>query len=196
MSSRNISPAYALILFGCVLVGSAGAHCAGISVGEPDAGRTFANGSACRSGLELALNEDAIDVGAMNQLGIRYARGRGVAKNYSIAVKWFRRSAREGYPPAMANLGTMYQVGEGLHRSYRKAYVWLHVALAFGVPAEDHDATVFRLGMIASHLSPTGIARATRVAENIAERLSKRESGPAAGPATAYSDWGYESNYR
>ncbi len=96
----------------------------------------------------------------------------------------------------MANLGTMYQVGAGLHRSYRRAYIWLRVALALGVPTEDYDATVFRLGMIAAHLSPTGIARATRVAENIAEELPKQGSAPATGPGAAYADWAYESYHR
>ncbi|HUA26798.1 MAG TPA: hypothetical protein VMA54_21885 [Steroidobacteraceae bacterium] len=132
----------------------------------------------------------------MNQLGIQYARGCGVVKNYAIAVKWFRRSARQGYPPAMANLGTMYQVGRGLHRSYRSAYVWIRVALALGVPAQDHDATVFRLGMIASHLTPTGIARATRLAESITGRLTQQGSGPAVASAGACADWAYESNDR
>jgi TPR repeat protein len=48
----------------------------------------------------LQQNSNQGDVDAMNRLGIRYARGRGVAKNYAIARKWFRRSALQGYAPA------------------------------------------------------------------------------------------------
>ena len=128
----------------------------------------------------------------MNQLGIRYARGRGVAKNYSIALKWFRRSALEGYAPAMANLGTLYQMGEGRHRNYRRAYAWLRAALALGVPEEDHDATVFKLGMIVSHLSPTNVARAERLAEDLAESVTQQCNVSA----EQYTSWAYEGGHR
>jgi TPR repeat protein len=112
------------------------------------------------------------DLGTMNDLGILYARGRGVTKSYRIAVKWFRESALQGYPPAMANLGTMYQLGAGAHRNYRRAYAWLRVALAFGVPEEDHDATVFRLGMIAARMGSADVIRAERLADHIADRIA------------------------
>src|SRR5277367_1251843 len=91
---------------------------------------------------------DEGDVDAMNRLGIMYASGRGIDKNYGRALIWFRRSALLGYAPAMANLGTMYQKGVGTRRNYRQAYKWFRVALALGVPEEDHDAIVFKLGMI------------------------------------------------
>jgi len=112
------------------------------------------------------------DVDAMNRLGIMYARGRGVDKNYGKALIWFRRSALLGYAPAMANLGTMYQKGAGVRRNYRQAYMWLRVAVALGVPEEDHDAIMFKLGMIASRLGPIDAVRAERLAEVIAGSIN------------------------
>jgi len=114
------------------------------------------------------------NVDAMNQLGIIYARGRGVVKDYRVALNWFRQSALCGYPPAMVNLGTMYEFGAGVHRNYRRAYAWIRVALEFGVPEKDHDAVVFRLGMIASRVSPHDAARAERLAGDIAENITKQ----------------------
>ena len=114
------------------------------------------------------------DVDAMNRLGIMYARGRGVDKNYGKALIWFRRSALLGYAPAMANLGTMYQIGVGVRRNYPQAYMWLRVAVVLGVPEEDHDAIIFKLGMIASRLGTINAVRAERVADEIADSINKQ----------------------
>lgn len=203
MSSRWIAPTYVLIACCCVLVDSALAISAG-STAPTDPARPFADAGSDGIGSRRSLYDDRhavatslqkasqADVESMNQLGIRYARGRGVAKNYAIAMKWFRRSALEGYAPAMANLGTLYQMGEGRRRNYRRAYAWLRAALALGVPEEDHDATVFKLGMIASHLSPTNVARAERLAEDLAESVTQQCNVSA----ERYTSWAYAGGHR
>jgi TPR repeat protein len=117
---------------------------------------------------------DGGDVDAMNRLGIMYASGRGVDKNYGRALIWFRRSALLGYAPAMANLGTMYQRGVGVRRNYHQAYMWLRVAVALGVPEEDHDAIIFKLGMLASRMGTINAVHADRVADEIADSINKR----------------------
>lgn len=204
MGSRRIPRTYGLIACCCALVGAAAANCATDTSHTADSAREFASNSPREPTSQRTLFDDGYavatflqksnqgDLEAMNQLGIRYARGRGVAKNYSIARKWFRRSALEGYPPAMANLGSLYQMGEGRHRNYRRAYAWLRAALALGVPEEDHDATVFKLGMIVSHLSPSNAARAERLAEDIAESVTKQ----CKVLAGQYTSWTYEGSNR
>jgi hypothetical protein len=37
------------------------------------------------------------------------------------------------------------------------AYAWLRVALVFGMPEEDHDASVLKLGMIAGQIGPANV---------------------------------------
>src|SRR5277367_4591664 len=48
---------------------------------------------------------------ALNLLGIRYAKGQGVKKNPGLAMRFFLRSAIQGYTTAMANIGTLYEIG-------------------------------------------------------------------------------------
>lgn len=122
MDDRRIPAACALIMC-CALFRSAVADCPGRSV--LTAGVAQASSADSLNGRQsqrvLLSDSEAVasfqqksnhgDVDAMNQLGIMYARGRGVIKDYGIALKWFRESALKGYPPAMVNLGTMYQLG-------------------------------------------------------------------------------------
>jgi hypothetical protein len=74
----------------------------------------------------------------------------------------------------MANLGTIYQRGVGVRRNYRQAYMWLRVAVALGVPEEDHDAIIFKFGMIASRIGTINAVRAERVADEIAGSINKQ----------------------
>lgn len=61
--------------------------------------------------------------------GVAYALGRGVAQNRSKAVYWYRRAARQGFPPAEYRLGLAYKLGWGIpHKNPTKALYWLHRA--------------------------------------------------------------------
>jgi hypothetical protein len=111
------------------------------------------------------------ELSALNLQGIRYAKGEGVKKNAGMAMRLFLLSAMQGYTPAMANVGTLYEIGATGHPNFHRAYAWVHTALSFGVPEEDHDATVLKLGMIAARLGPDNIGRAERLATVIASRI-------------------------
>lgn len=141
-------------------------------VSEQAVERTSNNGAETLT--DLLQNSVLGDVDAMNRLGIRYAHGLGVKRNYLAALKWFRLSAIRGHLPAMVNLATMYQIGAGGHRDYRRAYAWLLVATALGTPGQIHDAAIFKLGMIASSIRPTTAARAQHLAHDIAGTLGRR----------------------
>jgi hypothetical protein len=110
----------------------------------------------------------------LNYLGIMYARGRGVPKSARIATKLFRQLAMGGYTPAMVNLGTLYERGSAGRRDHRRAYAWIRAALALGVPKEDYDATLFKLGMIAVHLGTGQTISAERLALAIIHRIGER----------------------
>jgi len=51
---------------------------------------------------------DAGDAQAMNDLGLAYLNGEGVAKNRDLAKKWIHKSAAAGYDPAMTNEATLF----------------------------------------------------------------------------------------
>jgi TPR repeat protein len=58
---------------------------------------------------------------AQNELGGVFRHGRGVAKDFKAAVKWFRRAADQGNPDAQDNLGLMYEHGMGVDKSEEEA---------------------------------------------------------------------------
>jgi TPR repeat protein len=111
---------------------------------------------------------DQRELSALNLLGIQYVKGRGVKRNPLMAMRYFLRSAMHGYTPAMANIGTLYENGATGHTDLRRAYAWVRTALAFGVPDEGHDTTVFKLGMLAARLGSDNIEGAERLAEVLA----------------------------
>ena len=126
---------------------------------------------------------DQRELSALNQLGIRYAKGHGVKQNPALARRFFRRAALQGYTPAMANLGTLYEIGARKHYDFQHAYAWVRAALCFGVSEEDHDETVAKLWMIAARLGPDRIESAERLADVIATRVvetCKCSPGPEA----------------
>ena len=45
-------------------------------------------------------------------------------KNYSEAVKWFRKAAEQGYAEAQTNLGDMYRKGKGVPQDDSEAIKW------------------------------------------------------------------------
>jgi TPR repeat protein len=72
------------------------------------------------------------------------------------------------------NLGALYEHGSAGRRDHRRAYAWIRAALALGVPKEDYDATLFKLGMIAVHLGTAHTTSAERLALAIIDRIGKR----------------------
>jgi TPR repeat protein len=111
---------------------------------------------------------------ALNLLGIRYAKGRGVKRNPRLAMRFFLQSAVHGYAPAMANLGTLYEIGATGHVDFRRAYAWVRAALSFSVPEENQDETVLKLWMIAQQLDPDRIESAERLASVIGIEIVER----------------------
>jgi TPR repeat protein len=45
-----------------------------------------------------------------------YANGRGTAKDYTEAARWYRKSADQGNREAMNNLASLYKAGHGVDR--------------------------------------------------------------------------------
>ena len=72
------------------------------------------------------------DADAQFNLGIMYANGEGVPKDYAKAAYWFLKAAEQGIAEAQNNLGTMYQYGEGVPKDYVQAYVWMSIAATQG----------------------------------------------------------------
>ncbi|GHT42081.1 hypothetical protein FACS189443_4690 [Planctomycetales bacterium] len=81
---------------------------------------------------ELRKLADKGDAKAQCNLGVAYYQGKGVAKDYAEAVKWFRKAAEQGDAQAQYNLGVMYGKGEGVAKDYAEAVKWFRKAAEQG----------------------------------------------------------------
>ena len=71
---------------------------------------------------------------AENNMGIMYARGKGVTKDDVEAVRWYRKAAAQDNASAQVNLGFMYEVGRGVPKDDVEAVRWYRKAAAQGHP--------------------------------------------------------------
>jgi TPR repeat protein len=68
----------------------------------------------------------------MNRMGLLYATGTGVPKDYVAALAWYQRAAQSGSVSAMNNIATMYFHGLGVLQSYDETVKWLQLAVKQG----------------------------------------------------------------
>jgi Caspase domain/Sel1 repeat len=61
---------------------------------------------------------------AQMDLGLLYAKGIGMEKDYAAALQWFQRAADQGGPRAQFYIGLMHERGYGVPRSYTTALEW------------------------------------------------------------------------
>ena len=89
---------------------------------------------------ELAEEGDAE---AQTEFGERYEHGRGVGRDYEVAVSWFRRAAEQGHAPAQAALGYMYSAGLGVGQDHEVAAAWSRRAAEQGNIRAQHNLGVY-----------------------------------------------------
>ena len=77
---------------------------------------------------EYKASAEQGDAEAQFNLGFCYDDGRGVAKDYAEAVKWYRKAAGQNFAPAQFNLGYCYANGQGVARDKVEAYAWFSMA--------------------------------------------------------------------
>jgi TPR repeat protein len=83
---------------------------------------------------------------AMNEVGVAYNHGRGVAMDYAEALRWYRKSADAGNGLAMRNIGRMYHDGAGIVKNENEAVIWYRKG------AEAGDAIAMNdLGVMYQH---------------------------------------------
>ena len=73
------------------------------------------------------------NVDAQYNLGLMYAKGKGVTQDYKEAVKWYLIAAEQGYAGAQHNLGNMYARGEGVTQDEVIAHMWLNISASNGI---------------------------------------------------------------
>ena len=94
--------------------------------GIPGCKRTLTEAESIREKAEQG------DKKAQTKLGNMYGEGKGVLKDYSEAVKWYRKAAEQGNARAQYNLGLSYQRGTGVNKSNEEAKKWFTKAAEQG----------------------------------------------------------------
>ena len=69
----------------------------------------------------------------MNNLGLLYTKGEGIAQDYDKAREWYQKSANAGNAYAMTNLGLRYREGLGVAQDYEKPRELLEKAADAGL---------------------------------------------------------------
>ena len=118
-------------------------------------------------GILRTLAENG-DVDSQFNLGRLYFAGEDVSRDYSEALRWWRRAAEQGHAAAQHILGLAYNNGEGVSRDYREAYIWYSLAAANGY-SESAD----RRDEMASRLSSTELSAAQSEARRRSEAMSQ-----------------------
>lgn len=125
-------------------VDAADDYAAGVAAVEAgDYGRAYA------AWLPLA---EAGDPASQFNIGMLYARGEGVARDYTEAARWFREAAEQGQVEAQAHLGGMYARGIGVEQDYREAALWLNRSAE-----QHHKQSQYELGVL--YANGTGVGR-------------------------------------
>jgi hypothetical protein len=84
---------------------------------------------------------------AQFNLGLMYAEGDGIPKNYKEAVKWFRLSAEQGNIGAKTNLGWMHDYGYGVPQDRKEALrLYRHSAELGNIYAQYNLGMVYKNG--------------------------------------------------
>lgn len=96
-------------------------------------------------------------------LGVLYANGRGVAQDFTEAVRLFSAAAEQGSAFAQYNLGLMYGNGQGVLQDYVKAHQWFNISAASGIEKAVEKAIESR-ERVAELMTTADISEAQRLA--------------------------------
>lgn len=106
------------------------------AVGEVNTAALRDNGGSDRL-HELQTQAAQGKAAAQIDLGLAYAKGLGVAKDYAAARHWFERAADQGAAKAQYYMGVMLERGLGGSRSYAAALQWYRRAADQGYPSAE-----------------------------------------------------------
>ena len=89
-----------------------------------------------------AFPEDVIEKENMAKRYFEKATEHSLKKEYTEAVKWFRKAADMGEPNAQYNLGICYYNGQGVKQNFEEAVKWLKKAAEQGIVFAQYNLGV------------------------------------------------------
>jgi TPR repeat protein len=127
------------------------------------------------------------DARAQSNLGVMYAKGRGVRQDSSTAAHWYRKAAAQGNSNAQCNLALMYAEGRGVPQDPGAAAAWYQKAAAQGHGRAQYNLGIMYLeghGFLPDYdaaaawfrkAAEQGVTGAKRKAEEANQRARQRE---------------------
>jgi len=73
---------------------------------------------------KIKLLAEKGDPESQNKIGWMYDQGIGFKEDTKKAIKWYLKSANQGFQKAKLNLGAMYELGRGVNQNYEQARKW------------------------------------------------------------------------
>jgi TPR repeat protein len=83
-------------------------------------------------GIPESLRTEDGHVEAQYYMGLYYERGYSVQKDFTEAIKWYRKAAEQGHADAQFRLGVCYYIGEGVDKSTEEAIKYCRKAAEKG----------------------------------------------------------------
>ncbi|HWM30771.1 MAG TPA: peptidoglycan-binding protein [Methyloceanibacter sp.] len=92
----------------------------------------------------LALRQAAAagDAKAQYSIALRYAQGKGTARDMSESRRWLERAASAGFAPAQYRLGILYERGQGVDKDVGRARSWYAAAAEKGNVKAMHNLAI------------------------------------------------------
>jgi hypothetical protein len=126
------------------------------------------------------------DVGAMHNVGAKYANGKEVQQDYAEAAKWFERAAFKGQHNSMYSLAVMNRLGQGGEVNLVAAYAWYSLA-AEHIPKDADEWYIPRAKVamflrrpaeIAALLNASERQQAEKLKSELAQKIEGRSNSP------------------
>jgi uncharacterized protein len=97
-------------------------------------GRVLVETDPARAIVACRRLADQGDAAAQHNLGVLYARGEAVPRDYAEAAKWYFKAAAQGHARAQSRLGNLHYWGKGVRQDFVAASQWYRKAAEQGEP--------------------------------------------------------------
>ena len=99
--------------------------------------------------LSLRMAAATGDPSAEFEVGARFAEANGVPQNFPEAVRWYQRSATQGFVQSQYRLATLFERGLGVKTDLGRAKIWYQRAAEGGNVKAMHNLAVLSAGRTA-----------------------------------------------
>ena len=117
--------------------------------------------------------------GATASLGVMYATGRGVTRDYESAMRYYQAAGRMGSAHGIEGIGVLYANGQGVERDMDEALAHWMVAAA----ADDSDA----MSLLMKYMPAAGTPEAAAIYQRANAIADAYDIYPVSGIDTAYA---------